>query len=113
MTLSKRAALLVLICMTLELGSAGYLRAQSSSPHGPAVVELYTSQGCSSCPPADALLGELRGCQDNSARSVSGTDKSVFHVPVDSFPGDATRVAVLPQRDQQGPIVGSATALLR
>ncbi len=39
--------------------------------------------------------------------------ESVFRAPVDSFPADATRVAVLLQRDQQGPIVGSATAVLR
>ena len=61
----RRTGLAGLAAAVLALGVAS----APASGGSPTVVELFTSQGCSSCPPADAYLGELARRDDLIALS--------------------------------------------
>jgi len=50
----------VMLCAVAVLPVVG----MGAAPSRPTVVELYTSEGCSSCPPAEAQIGQLAK-QDN------------------------------------------------
>ena len=75
----RRRTLWVLCLLGLPLGCAhaeGDPRTINAA-EGPLVLELFTSQGCSSCPPADQLLSKLASAGSLADRAVAPLS---FHV---------------------------------
>ena len=58
---SRIATSRIVVCSGVALVAAGvgllFVTPAAAEPR--AVIELFTSQGCSSCPEADKLLGEI------------------------------------------------------
>lgn len=72
--LTTTMAALVVVALGLAVGTAQTGRAGKAQ--APVLVELFTSQGCSSCPPADKLLSALRADPQLSGRVIP----LAFHV---------------------------------
>jgi hypothetical protein len=56
---NKATVGLALVSMVLGFSVTAQNKVQAQDETPVTVLELFTSQGCSSCPPADALLGDL------------------------------------------------------
>jgi hypothetical protein len=51
----------------------------ATKPASIAIVELFTSEGCSSCPPADALLRQVNLKQTNAGQLIVGISEHVTY----------------------------------
>nr|MBA3539690.1 DUF1223 domain-containing protein [Deltaproteobacteria bacterium] len=74
---SHLAILVLVSCASAEGDPRPATGPVDRGPTGPLVLELFTSQGCSSCPPADRLLSTLAKQGEVAGRPLAPL---AFHV---------------------------------
>ena len=72
-------ASLTLLASQTHLRAAAPTNAASEQPISIAMVELFTSEGCSSCPPADALLQQIHLKQTSAGQLIVGLSEHVTY----------------------------------
>ena len=99
---------------TASFSAQNSCSAQSGSTRAP-VIELYTSEGCSSCPPADKWLSSLKTSGAGNAAANSATEGAVvqaFHVGYWDYIGWVDRFAspaYTTRQRQQAALGGQST----
>jgi len=73
------AIALALLAVRLESHAASPDISTNATPSSVAIVELFTSEGCSSCPPADALLRQINLKQTNAGQLIVGISEHVTY----------------------------------
>ncbi len=98
----------VLIACAISFGMGQRAEAQNSAP-SPILVELFTSEGCSSCPPADARLQQMDAAQFLGDAQLIVLSEHVDYLNQDGWK-DPYSAALFTQRqgDMSSPGIGDA-----
>ena len=76
---SRQIAAGITLALAAGLQSLQAQNTVNKPPQKVVLVELFTSEGCSSCPPADALLRQVNGAETTEGQLIVGISEHVTY----------------------------------